>query len=85
MAAVVLGRKRRRSLTRKLFDGGNEGPLGRFWLVKIQFRVFCDSFVEGEEVSGHYDLLGLSRDAGYVEIRSAYRRMALLTHPAPWL
>ena len=32
-------------------------------------------------VRSHYDVLGISRDAGAAEVRRAYRKKALATHP----
>lgn len=34
---------------------------------------------------GHYDVLGIARTASNLEIRSAYRKGALQTHPDPQL
>ena len=34
-----------------------------------------------QDARGHYDILGLSRAANSGQIRAAYRRLALLTHP----
>ena len=32
-------------------------------------------------VRSHYDVLGIPRDAGAAEVRRAYRKRALATHP----
>ena len=37
-----------------------------------------------EEPVGHYDVLGITRTASNVEIRVAYRKGALQTHPDAW-
>ena len=42
--------------------------------------LFLSDF-QGDEPVGHYDVLGIARAASNVEIRVAYRKGALQTHP----
>ena len=67
-AAVAALQKRRRLAQTRLGRGGGRRADLR-WTAPAR------------TVRSHYDVLGISRDAGAAEVRRAYRKKALATHP----